>query len=352
MAAKKTAVTQAAPADGPTPDEVRLIADTVARGASEAELALFLRQCHRLGLDPFARQVYLVARRTQEEGVWVTRRETQVSIDGLRVVAARSGQMDGVEGPYWCGPDGVWKDVWVGKGPPVAAKVVVWRKGCAHPFPGVCRYDAYVQRRKDGGPTRFWESMPDVMLAKCAEAVALRRAFPHDLSGLYTSDETGDAPEPEAPPPAAEPKRLPPPPDSGHHEPPRTGAELLDRLRAKEADLARRGLAPGGEVVAHVQEAGRLKGYGPDVARWEGQALKDGIKAGAAYLRAAEQGLVWPAQAAELEAEIEAQGRDRADVLRGLKLRELADLPREQFGLLLGALRGGDCPGADPERAA
>jgi phage recombination protein Bet len=38
--------------------------------------------------------------------------------------------------------------------------------------------------KKDG-----WHRMPDVMLKKCAEAAALRRGWPEDLSGLYVEEE-------------------------------------------------------------------------------------------------------------------------------------------------------------------
>lgn len=163
-----------------SPEQIQVIKDTVAKGATNTELALFLAISGRAGLDPFTKQVHFV-KYGNNPGTVVT------GIDGYRLIAQRSGEYEGQTPAQWCGPDGVWVDVWLSDAAPFAARVGVWRKGFREPAWGVARFSAY------NGPGPMWKKMAAEMLAKCAEALGLRKAFPNELSGLYTREEMAQA---------------------------------------------------------------------------------------------------------------------------------------------------------------
>ena len=151
-----------------TEDQISLIKSQIAPKASNDELALFLYQAKRTGLDPLARQIYCLP--------IGGKMSIQTSIDGFRVVAERSGDYAGQDEPDFVEKEGKIE----------CAKVRVYR------WKGDQRYlasvgVAYMAEYKQSSP--IWTKMPHTMLAKCAEALALRKAYPQDLSGIYTADE-------------------------------------------------------------------------------------------------------------------------------------------------------------------
>lgn len=158
-----------------TQSQVELIKRTIAKDATDDELSLFLSQCKRTGLDPITRQIYFI----KVKGRVIV----QTSIDGFRLVAERSGAYEGQSAPLWCGQSGVWRDVWLENTPPSACKIGVYKKGFREALTAVALFKEYAQS------TTIWQEKPALMLAKVAESLALRKAFPNDLSGLYSSDE-------------------------------------------------------------------------------------------------------------------------------------------------------------------
>lgn len=161
-----------------TQDQISLIKNTIAPDATDNELQLFLYQAKRTGLDPLTRQIYFVKR----SGKVVI----QTSIDGLRIIASRHGDYAGQDEPEFIGDQGK---------PPMIAKVNVykWRNDTRYlAATGVAYWSEY---KPSAGSDFMWNKMPHTMLAKVAEALALRKAFPQDLSGIYTDDEMVQAGE-------------------------------------------------------------------------------------------------------------------------------------------------------------
>lgn len=165
-----------------TPEQRAMIRDTYANGADEKEFQVLLEVAKLRRLNPLLRQIHFVKRWNKDLGrmVWAA----QVSVDGLRAIAERTGKYDGQDEPEF-GP--------MSNGFPEWAKVKVYRKDWTRPAVGTAYWSEYVQRTKEGSPTRFWKEMPRVMLAKCAEAIAMRKAFPEDMGGLYVDEEMQQA---------------------------------------------------------------------------------------------------------------------------------------------------------------
>ncbi|UCJ07811.1 phage recombination protein Bet [Chitinophaga pendula] len=167
---------------GFTSEQVSLIKSQVADGATDDQLRLFLYQCHRTGLDPLAKQIYCLFRNAKDKDTnrYVKKMVIQTSIDGFRVVAERTGNYAGQDEPVFIEDS---------TGGLVCAKVPVYR------FRGDQRYKAAVgvaywaEYVPQPGQDTMWRKMPHAMLSKVAEAIALRKAYPQDLSGLYTNDE-------------------------------------------------------------------------------------------------------------------------------------------------------------------
>jgi phage recombination protein Bet len=173
-----------------TRDQVNLIRSMVAPEATDNELKMFLHAAQKYGLDPLTRQLFCIFRNTKDnQGNYVKKMTIQTSIDGFRVIAERSGSYAGQDEPeYIYSPES--------KTIPSCAKVRVykWKDGVRYlAAVGVAHWVEYVQTDRNGSPSGLWGKMPHVMLAKVAEAVALRKAFPQDLSGLYSDDEMSQA---------------------------------------------------------------------------------------------------------------------------------------------------------------
>ena len=158
-------------------EQVELIKRTVAKGATDQELQLFLYTAKHAGLDPLLGQVHFIKRRSKNKsGQWEETGQTLFGRDAYRIVAHRSGQFDG------CEVEPVFTNSRL-----VAARATVYRKDMKHPF----RVEVYLTEYTDAERSFLWKSKPITMLCKVAEAQALRMAFPDLLTGSYVAEEFG-----------------------------------------------------------------------------------------------------------------------------------------------------------------
>jgi len=174
-----------------TKSQIELVKRTVAKGANDDELRLFIQVCKGANLNPFLKQVFLVPRWDSREGKEV--RAIQVSIDGFRAIAEESGSYAGNEDAIFIGEKAIELTSKDGKvkssvNVPLEAKVTVYKlvESQRYSFTATARWDEYYPGLKMGFQ---WHIRPYLMLGKCAEALALRKAFPKLLSGMYASEE-------------------------------------------------------------------------------------------------------------------------------------------------------------------
>jgi phage recombination protein Bet len=172
-----------------TGDQLELVKRTVANGATDAELKLFLFDCARQGVHPLDKLLHFTKRGSKYTPV--------TSIDLMRTRAADTGEYAGSDDAMFVGDD-----------PPSHATVTVWRlvQGVRYPFTATARWAEYYPGDQSG---QMWRKMPHTMLGKCAEALALRKGFPRQLAGLYAAEELDQAGDeaPSAPVPARSPER-------------------------------------------------------------------------------------------------------------------------------------------------
>lgn len=169
-------------------DQKKLILDTCCQGANESEAQALIAVAEARGLNPLLGECYFVQRWDSNKGrnVWAV----QASIDSLRIRAESTGLYHGQDEPeYEYDPK---------SGELILARVRVYRSDWPRPSIGVARWSEYVQKTKEGKPTKFWLTSPHNQLAKCAEALAIRKAFPKQLAKLYIKEEAGASGETEA----------------------------------------------------------------------------------------------------------------------------------------------------------
>ena len=177
---------------GMTAPQLSVIINSIAKGATVDELRYFMLVAKKTGLDPLSKQIHFVKRKSRNlDGSYTEVASIQTGIDGYRAIAERTGTLAGIDDVLYDTEDAQH---------PNKATVTVHRMvaGQRIPFTASARWNEYAQTKKDYktnqiSTTGLWAKMPFLMLGKCAEALALRKAFPNDLSGIYTNEEMQEA---------------------------------------------------------------------------------------------------------------------------------------------------------------
>jgi phage recombination protein Bet len=149
---------------------------------TDVEFESFMGACQRYRLNPLANQIYARLQPATDRNPRAVTYTAQ--IDGYRLIADRTGCYAGNDDPIYDNEDN-----------PKRATVKVYKivDGQRCPFEASARWSQYCPANEK--QAFMWRRMPHLMLGKCAEALALRKAFPAELSGLYTDAEMEQAGE-------------------------------------------------------------------------------------------------------------------------------------------------------------
>lgn len=211
---------------GLSQEHLDLVRRTVAAECTDDELELFLHTASKYKLDPLLGEVHAIKRKqwNAEKKQYVERLTIQIGIDGYRARAEGTGR--------YCPGSSRFDVVDSGKDRDMCCTVTVYKlvddgKGGGEwrPVEGTAWFSEYAVRIKGGDNAgklvSMWQSRPKGMLEKCAETLAIRRAFPREVGGLRTDEEMGNAhhEEPETVETEAPGASLPPPPTSRPPEP-------------------------------------------------------------------------------------------------------------------------------------
>ena len=167
-------------------------------GAKDESIAMAISYCKAAGLDPLLKPVHIVPMsvKNSETGSSNYRDVVMPGIGLYRIQAARSNQYAGVSEPEF--GETIIEDLdGVTVSYPLWCKVVVKKIVCGNIVEFAAKEywkENYAAAGKENGrkltsPNAMWQKRPFAQLAKCAEAQALRKAFPEFISHQPTAEE-------------------------------------------------------------------------------------------------------------------------------------------------------------------